>query len=987
MRFPVFIALAIAVISCTCAEIRYDFEDGTLQGWKVLEGEFGQLIGSREFQFNKRTERYTQDGKYYLTTLEQPGGKHPSDRYMGIIESPLVCLTSPKISVKVGGGAHEAVGFSVHLENGQALGFARGENDEIMRVRVLDLPEAVGKRVYFRIFDEHEGSWGHVTVDSVVCEGEELAEESRARFAARTLELSRHSESRVTLESLRKGIESIWRCFPGEYPGEALLSELSSLGKDDDLREFSLRALVRMNPVVNSAPILFVTRKQFRVDHHNTATMFQTGEINTRSYDTSGCLKQLDVKTGLVTSVFAPGSSCTVRDPEVSFDGKQVVFSMRRGADDDYHVYTYELSTGKLVQLTRAKGVSDIDPLWLPDGDIAFTSTREPKYCMCNRHIMGNLYRMGPDGSNILQIGKSTLHEGHSSLLPDGRILYDRWEYVDRNFGDAQGLWTCNPDGTNHAVFWGNNTTSPGGVIDARALSHPNRVIAVLSSCHDRPWGALGIIDRSIDVDGRDPVLHTWPEDFRKKITVEGQSFDSTVSLKIKYEDPYPLDDGHFLCSRQVGRGELMGLYYLDLHGNEVLIHVEAPGCYDPMPLRARTRPPVLATRRNFEHQKAKGLVYLQDVYVGTHMKGVERGSVKYLRVVESPEKRNWTWGGWQGQGEQAPGMNWHSFENKRILGTVPVESDGSAYFELPANTFVYYQALDASGRMVQSMRSGTYVQPDEAQGCIGCHESRTASAELIVARPKAMGRAPSKLDGWLGEPRLFSYQREVQPVFNAKCIKCHDYGKPAAKKLNLSGDRDIVFCASYVDLWALGYVKCVGGGPAAIQEAGSWGSKVSKLPQVLEAGHKDVVLTDEEWARLRTWIDINAPYYPVYESAYPDNPGGRSPLTRDELKRIKELSGVEVSLSWGKRQRSQLNFDRPELSAILSARPEHREELLTLIRQGRDRLKAVPRGDMDGFVPCAKERKRELKYAERLSIEHQVYEAIKSGKKCFDKE
>lgn len=160
--------------------------------------------------------------------------------------------------------------------------------------------------------------------------------------------------------------------------------------------------------------------------------------------------------------------------------------------------------------------------LYLPDDGIAFSSTREPKYCMCNRHIMANLFRMEADGANIHQIGKSPLFEGHSSLLPDGRLLYDRWEYVDRNFGDAQALWTANPDGTAHAVYWGNNTASPGAVIDARAIPGTELVLAVFGSCHDRPWGALAILDRRLGLDGPDPVVRTWPADAKKWVRQSG---------------------------------------------------------------------------------------------------------------------------------------------------------------------------------------------------------------------------------------------------------------------------------------------------------------------------------------------------------------------------------------------------------------------------------------------------------------------------------
>jgi len=580
-------------------------------------------------------------------------------------------------------------------------------------------------------------------------------------------------------------------------------------------------------------------------------------------------------------------------------------------------------------------------------------------------------------------------------VLPDGRILYDRWEYVDRDFGDAQGLWVCNADGTRHAIYWGNNTTSPGGVINARPLPG-GKVIASLGSCHDRPWGALGILDRTRGVDGREPVVRTWPASYREAIHAGGrEDFDSTRALPTKYADPYPLDDAHFLCVRQTGRGDELAIYYLDLFGNEVLVHEDPLGILSPVVLAARPKPREQAVQRNFRHPNAPGRFLVQDVYVGTHMKGVRRGTVKALRIVESPEKRNWTGPqGWFGHGEMAPAMNWHSFENKRVLGTVPVEEDGSAYFELPANTCVYFQALDAEGKMVQSMRSGAYVQPGELSGCVGCHEDRVVQAPPTAAPTIAARRAPSKLDGAYNlrglmrgtSPRFYSFQREVQPVFDRSCVKCHDYGGKAGEKLNLSGDYGAYFATSYVDLWALGTITCVGGGPAETQPAFSWGSHASKLTRYLY-GHGGVTLSDDDRDRIIAWMDLNAPYYPQYESAYPATPGGRCPLTRDEINRLKALTGVFVENRHSPRQREQLDFVRPECSRILcgvKGKPEY-YEALALISQGAARLARLPRCDMEGFVPCETDRAREARYQRRLKSECRAYEAIGAGKKVYD--
>jgi hypothetical protein len=327
-------------------------------------------------------------------------------------------------------------------------------------------------------------------------------------------------------DSLRAAIEDLAATFKERYPkAEEYLRRLDRAREGAEFEKLRREALVA-NPLVGGQPIVYVVRAQYVPDHHNTETMFQTGEINTASFRGPGALKVIDLarKEGdprrVATLLDVPEG--IVRDPDVSFDGKNILFSLRRNRNDDYHLYQINADGSRLRQLTKGEGVSDFDPIYLPDGRILFSSTREPKYCMCNRHIMGNLFTIDADGAHLQQIGHSTLHEGHASLLSDGRVIYDRWEYVDRNFGDAQGQWTTNPDGTNHAVYYGNNTGSPGAKLEARAIPGTELVIANFSSCHDRPWGALAILDRRKGVDGREAVVRTWPADAIKLVDKTG---------------------------------------------------------------------------------------------------------------------------------------------------------------------------------------------------------------------------------------------------------------------------------------------------------------------------------------------------------------------------------------------------------------------------------------------------------------------------------
>ena len=845
---------------------------------------------------------------------------------------------------------------------------------------------------------------------------------------------------------LRLAIKDLAETFPERYrKGREFLARLELLEKEVagqnpkklaglTAKFIALRreALVA-NPLVDGQPILFVVRHQYRSHYHAIDTLFHTGEFNpdrgrphAELFQGGGALKTIDLGNGGQVTTLVDVPQGVARDPDVHFSGKRIVFAMRHDAGEDYHIYEVNTEDTALKQLTSAEGVCDFDPIYLADDHILFSSTREPKYNMCSRDSGANLFRMEPDGANIHQITKNTLFDNHAALLPDGRILYARWEYVDRNFGDAHGLWTVNPDGTNQAVYWGNNTTVPGAVFNAHAIPETQQIICVLGPHHDRLWGALGIIDRRRGIDGRPPVLRTWPASAADSIRTGGP-FDCdnhARSVRVKYEDPWPLSDKYFLCSKMTGHGEQTAIYLVDVFGNEILLHAEGPGCYDPMPLAPRMRPPVVPHRRDFHG--SEGTFFVADVYQGTYMEGVRRGSAKHLRVVESPEKRHWSPGRWNGQGYTAPGMNWHSLENKRILGTVPIEEDGSAHFAVPADTFVYFQLLDEDGQMIQSMRSGTVLQSGETTGCVGCHEhrlsappfrgnsavfsggpsSRSLSAEdgsRRTNRPRQVGgktplafrRPPSRMNDWYGPPRLFGFASEVQPVFDKHCLRCHDYGKPAGDKLNLAGDPTLVFNVAYLELWRKGYLKCVGGGPAEIQPAYSWGSHASKLVQVLRdpkfPGHEELVLSKEELDRISTWADLNGVYYATYACAYPDSRTGRCPLDQKQLGRLSELTGVPFDrmMGHGANPGPLVNFRRTQLSPCLAKfkdtdDPAYKASL-SIIEAGKAMLASHPRADMSGFVPCETDLSREQKYAARQQIERRNREAIRLGKRVYD--
>ena len=997
------------------ADIRFDFETGDLQGWKVVEGRFERPVTNRA-NYHNGSAYASRQGKWHLSTVEGVNDTS-ADPQMGVIESPVFVLQGPAMSFLIGGGKSPQTYVALCTSDGREVLRVSGQDSEQMIRVQWKAEKLLGQKVFLRVVDANAGGWGHVTFDDFSAQGTLDPAATQSQFAQRKKVLNRvqvaaaasarsggSTVNSAAIAALRAAIEDLTCTFGERYPGgkeylarldeicKAVESDSSDLKQGLDVKFLELqRAALTANPLVSGQPIVFTARAQYAAAYHAIDTLFQVGEATDGKYVRGGALKLFDPRSGETKTLLGTQQG-TIRSPCVHFHGQRILFSMRRTPKENLHIFEINADGSGLRQLTKAADVSDFDPIYLPDESIVFCSTREPKFNMCSQDIGANLFRMDSDGANIHQITKSTLFENQASLAPDGRIIYKRWEYVDRNFGDAHGFWSVNPDGTNQALVWGNNKADPAAVYYPRIIPGTNRLLCILSTHHANMWGAMAIIDPRIDTDRNVSILRTWPASVKNTLTDRDHfNCDRLGGVRPKYEDPWPLSDKYFLCSRQTSNGQ-MGIYLIDTFGHELLLHAEAPGCFGAMPLRTSPRPPLLAERRDYTSQE--GLMYVDDVYQGTHMQGVKRGTVKKLRIVESPEKRGWTNGKWYGQGFQAPGMNWHDFTAKRIIGSVPVESDGSAYFKVPSDRFLYFQLLDENDMMIQSMRSGTVLQAGEKIGCVGCHDRRLSAPPIRPSAPLALARAPSKPQPWYDQGRIFSYLSEVQPVFDKHCVSCHDFGKPGAAKLILAGDRDPFFNASYTQLHRKRYITVVGAGPAGIQPPYSWGAHASKIVAVLRAGHKhdgtEVKLDQESMARLTTWIDLNAPYYPTYYSAYPDNIAGRCPLGDGPLNRLGQLTGVHWGhqSNFGSSSGPWVSFDRPELSPCLirlnKNSPQYKEAL-ALIQRGKESLTKQPRGDTLDFVPCAADQRREATYAARQQIELRNREAIRNGQNTYD--
>ncbi|MCP4785728.1 MAG: hypothetical protein GY903_25180 [Fuerstiella sp.] len=744
-------------------------------------------------------------------------------------------------------------------------------------------------------------------------------------------------------------------------------------------------------------------------------------------------LKVLDPASGR-TRVLLSAPTGIIRRPCVHFDGRRIVFAMCKTAKESFHIYEIEVEPATLFsddreleprQLTVAPDVYDVDPIYLPDGKIAFCSTRDIKYVPCATQRVPQVFRMDSDGANIHQITRSTAHENEISLMPDGRILYSRWDYVDRNFGDGHGFWVTNPDGGNQSIIWGNNTTNPSAGWTSRMMPG-GRVLCILGTHHGSLGGAMALLDPRRAIDGRQSIVRTWPEDVIKRfddptptgkldrtrkmsqiwpaaareLIDEDHNYwlygwtDAQKTVQSWYNTPFPLDDNHFLYVLANNRASAAAIYLGDVDGNEVKLYEEEPGCYDPMPLAPHAAPPNIGSGRDFANND--GCFDIQNVYEGTHMRGVETGSVEYVRVVEALSKRGRSGGDWKGLGRQSPTVNWTDFNAKRILGTAPVESDGSASFYVPSDRFVYFQLLDKDGMMIQSMRTGTSIHSGERQGCVGCHETRSNAGTLSSSNRlgKAFQREPSELEPWYGEARAFSYMAEIQPVLDKHCVSCHDFGTDGGQKVILAGDKGFAFNASYSELQHKGYTGAIGAGPAGHLPAKTWGSLTSPLIKLLADGHYDVKLDKESMDRLCTWIDLNSPYYPTtYSSRLGPGPG-RNPLTSEQTSRFFTLTGLNQN-NVGEAQYFNgpvVSFDRPEKSPCLEPLKKDQaayEEVLAIIRSGKNSLEEQPRADMPGreLLLHAIDRRRQAHRKKYSDIEQKVRAAIRNGTKVMDSE
>lgn len=678
-------------------------------------------------------------------------------------------------------------------------------------------------------------------------------------------------------------------------------------------------------------------------------------------YGEGAQLCRLNLKTGALKILMGDPRG-GIRDPQVHYGGDKILFSYRKGGTHTYHLCEIGADGSGLRQLTSGPD-DDYEPTYLPDGRIMFVSSRCRRFVNCWYSRVGTLYGCDADGRNVRMVSASNEHDNTPWALPDGRVLYMRWEYVDRSQLDYHHLWTVNQDGTGQMVHYGN--MNPGtAMLDAKPIPNPpgdtspwrGKVVSIFSPGHGRPEhrGHITVLDT---LAGPDDAA-------RARAITKGRP---------EYRDPYAFAEDAFLAADE------RGIILVDGAGETELIYRLAPHkrqqplmLHEPRPLSPRPRENLIAPRWDPAH--AEGQLMLADVRAGRNMAGVAPGEITKLLVLEQlPKPVNFS-------GGMEPLTIHGSFTLARILGTVPVEKDGSANFMVPALRSVFFVALDKNDLAVKRMHSFVNVQPGEVTGCVGCHEPRTQSPLASFGTMAAMRRAPDRIEPIAGVPDVFDFPRDIQPILDRHCVSCHNPGRYDGR-VDLCGDHTPQHSAAYHAMRRHGLVADNRNQPKSSLPPRTIGSSASKLMRYLDGSHYKAKLSEEEKRHVRLWIDTSATYPGTYAAL------GCGTVYAGNLqalgKRCASCHLKDAGMEKGKPikrwtfggaddPQSLCNLDRPELSILLRAPlakaagglglckvpvfadgtdPDYRATL-DRIRAAGEHLKQIRRFDMPGFQP-----------------------------------
>ncbi|MBM4000253.1 MAG: hypothetical protein FJ297_12090 [Planctomycetes bacterium] len=634
-----------------------------------------------------------------------------------------------------------------------------------------------------------------------------------------------------------------------------------------DARRAKRKLFFREPGLTSIENILFVKRHAFEPSHNYSDLLDAPyrpggGVFVLRIPRVDG---RLDPDRARADRLFESGGGIA-RDPAASFDGKKVYFGYRPSPDGYFHIMEMRSDGGMPRPLTDGP-FHDYWPCPLPDGGLAMISTRCKARFICWRPQAAVLFRMDADGNDVRPLSYANLTEWGPSVMNDGRIIWQRSEYIDKGADFSHTLWAIRPDGSHPELVFGNDIIQPNGFANGREVPGTGEFLCTLISHFGDLNGPLALVD---------PGQSRFSDRAITTLTPE-VPWPGNWPREECFRDGVPLTRDCFLCAH--APRDQFGLCVLDRFGNREMLYLDSEiGSMCPTPLMPRPIPPALESK--FADEETPGELFVADVYRGIEEQ-VPRGTIKFLRISQEiradldrmpdgtyrydhPEFQDW----YATPIHKVSGpFGWPSYVAKGTLGLVPVEEDGSARFLVPPGKVLYLHALDARLHEVQRMRSVVQLQPGEKRGCIGCHESRSAAPPTRA--PLALLHPPREVEGpsWGAGP--FAYETVVQPVWNERCVSCHNASDPMKIDLSPTLDAEKV-PASYRTLIAQGWVHYLdcgyNSGGNEKREPLTFGTIKSKIWSVLDAEHHGVALTPDEKHRVTCWIDLNCPLWPDYQ-------------------------------------------------------------------------------------------------------------------------
>lgn len=622
------------------------------------------------------------------------------------------------------------------------------------------------------------------------------------------------------------------------------------------------RELMLMSPDVNVDKMLtvkfnlgeranFVGAGSLGIQPNNWSNLSSASRKNFKAelVELSG-LKSGNLQEKTVYKPAVEGSSVT--DLVLNWDGKRLMFTAL-DTTRRWQVHEINLEGGEARQVTNIPepDLEFFDATYLPDGRMLAISNigYQGVPCVNGSDAVGNMVLYDPSNGDLRRLTFDQDANWHPVVMANGKVMYVRWEYTDLTHYFSRIVMHMNPDGTENKALYGSGSMFPNSTFDIQPLpGHGSAFVGIISGHHGvARSGRLIIFDPT---KGRKNVQGMVQEIPHRNRPIQELIKDELVNgVWPQFVKPTPLNDKYFLVAAKLDPQSLWGLYLVDIYDNVTcLMQAEGEGYISPILVKETKTPPAIPDRVKLNEKEAT--IFIQDIYEGEGLRGIPRGTVKELRLhayeyayVKTRSDHNW-------HGIQS------GWDIKRLLGTVPVEEDGSAIFKVPANTPISIQPIDKDGVAVQWMRSWVTGQPGEVVSCIGCHEDQNQIP--IPKRVMASQKAAVPLKAPEGGVRSFTFDLEIQPILDRACIACHN-GEGKAFDLRGGKKDKLGYGTSYLNIHP--YVHRQGGeGDMVVLQPYEYHPNTSELVRILKKGHHNVKLTDAEWLKLYNWIDYNAP-------------------------------------------------------------------------------------------------------------------------------